>query len=409
MTREQQAALVERAAKILLPNYKQQPIVLDRGEGCWLWDVAGNRYLDMTAGIAACPLGHAHPRLAQAVADQAKRLIHVSNLYFIERQLRLAERLAELAAPTMGATKTFFCNSGGEANEAAIKLAKRWQTTTRGRAERIEVLSFQGSFHGRTIATVGLTGQEKYRAGFGPLVEWGRFLPWPTDVAGGAEAVLAEITERTCAVIVEPIQAEGGIRVPPPGFLKALRERCTATGTVLIFDEVQTGIGRTGTWFGHQHEGVAPDIMSLAKGLAGGVPIGAIVATEELGQGFAPGAHASTFGGNPLACAAALAVLDTIDEDKLLARATAMGAYLGRRLGELVKKHAGKAVEVRGRGLLLGLALPGDASPVVGRCRERGVLVSVAGGTVVRFAPALVVTEEELGQAVDSLDQALAS
>ena len=406
-----QASLVARAGDLLLHNYKQQPIVLERGEGCRLWDVAGNEYLDMTAGIAACPLGHGHARLADAIATQARKLIHVSNLFYNERQIRLAEALARHAAPTMGAVHSFFCNSGGEANEAALKLAKRYQTTFKGAPERIEVLAFAGSFHGRTIATVGLTGQEKYRAGFGPLIEWGRFLPWPSPGEGGADvaSVLNAITERTCAVIIEPIQAEGGLRTPPPGFLRALRDRCTATGTVLIFDEVQTGIGRLGAWFGHALDGVAPDIMSLAKGLAGGVPIGAILATDELANGFAPGSHASTFGGNPLACAAALCVLETIEKDNLLDMVKARGAHLAKGLAALVQKHATRAREVRGTGLLQGLALAEDASPVVGKCREERVLLSVAGGTVVRFAPPLIVSEAELDRALAVLDRALAS
>lgn len=420
MTRERQHQLIESADHVLLHNYKQQPIVLSRGEGTHLWDVAGNRYLDMTAGIAACPLGHAHPRLAEAVAEQARRLIHCSNLFFIEAQIQLAERLSALAAPTMGPTHAFFCNSGGEANEAAIKLAKRWQTSVCGQAERVEVCAFEGSFHGRTIATVGLTGQEKYRAGFGPLIEWARFLPWPSD---GDFSCLDGITERTCAVIVEPVQAEGGIRVPPPGFLRALRRRCNETGTVLIYDEVQTGIGRLGTWFGHQSEPVtgvdatelAPDVMSLAKALGGGVPIGAILASETVAEGFVPGAHASTFGGNPLACAAALSVLRVIEEDRLLDNVMRAGAHLEARLIGLAQKHApgkGKklgAVGARGRGLLRGLALDGDAGPVVVRCRERGLLLSVAGGTVVRFAPALLVTNDEIDEAIEILDEVLGS
>ena len=231
MTRDRMNQLLESADKNLIHNYKPQPIVLTRGEGRHLWDVAGNRYLDMTAGIAACPLGHAHPRLAAAICEQAKRLVHVSNLFHNEMQIRLAEALSRIASPSMGPVKAFFCNSGGEANEAALKLAKRYQTTVIGQPDRIEVLSFEGSFHGRTIATVGITGQEKYRAGFGPLIEWGRFLPWPE---GEDFSTLDGITQKTCAVIVEPIQAEGGIRVPPPGFLKALRARTSEMGAVLI-------------------------------------------------------------------------------------------------------------------------------------------------------------------------------
>jgi predicted acetylornithine/succinylornithine family transaminase len=407
MTRDRMNQLIESAKKVLIQNYKQQPVVLQRGEGLHLWDVAGNRYLDLTAGIAACPLGHAHPRLSAAVAEQAKRLIHVSNLFYIEAQIRLAETLAAKVAPSMGPARSFFCNSGAEANEAALKLAKRYQTTTVGRPDRIEVIAYEGSFHGRSIATVALTGQEKYRSGFGPLVEWARIIPWPTSASDGLDA----ITEHTCAVILEPIQAEGGIRMPPPGFLKALRERCTATGTVLIFDEVQTGIGRCGAWFRHQMEGAAPDIMSLAKGLAGGVPIGAIVATEKLATGFAAGAHASTFGGNPLAAAAALCVFEVLEEERVLDNVKEMGAHLARGLAKIAERHSTKVAQsadrIRGVGLLAGLALQGDAVPVVQRCRERGVLLSVAGGTVVRFAPALIATAADLDQGLEALDAAL--
>jgi acetylornithine/N-succinyldiaminopimelate aminotransferase len=407
-----QRDLIATAERVLTKNYKQQGIVLRRGAGCTVWDVDGNQYLDLTGGIAATPLGHAHLGLATAIAEQAMKLIHVSNLFFVETQIELAEALVQRAsAPTRGVAgmeqpRVFFCNSGAEANEAAIKLAKRWQTVVRGKPERIEVCSFEGSFHGRTIATVALTGQEKYRSGFGPLVEWARFLPWPESE--NDMRALDAITERTCAVIIEPVQAEGGIRVPPPDFLKALRQRCSETGTVLIFDEVQTGIGRTGTWFGFQQEGVVPDIISLAKGLGGGVPIGAIVASGTLAEGFAPGTHASTFGGNPLACAAARFVLDTIEKDRLLERVNVAGDRLAKGLGELAKKHASRgAREVRGRGLLRGLAMAGDAAPIVAKVRERGILLSVAGGTVVRFVPPFVVTDAELDAGVAALDAAL--
>lgn len=405
MSANTQEQLIDAASRLLIHNYRQQPLVLSRGQGCQVWDVSGRQYLDLTGGIAACPLGHAHPALTAAVSEQAGRLIHVSNLFFVEQQIKLAQRLADLCA-AFTSPQFFFCNSGAEANEAALKLAKRYQHTVCGRGERVEVLSFEGSFHGRSIATVGLTGQEKYRSGFGPLIEWARFLPWPQS-ADDAE-VLDRITTQTCAVILEPLQAEGGIRLPPHGFLTALRRRCSETGTVLIFDEVQTGIGRTGRWFGFEHEGVVPDIMSLAKGLGGGVPIGAIVASGELAQGFAPGTHASTFGGNPLAAAAALAVLETIDKTDLLARVTVAGQQLAAALEELVHKYPKLAIEVRGQGLLRGLALRFDATPVVAKVRERGVLLSVAGGTVVRFAPPLIVSDGELQSGVAALDAALA-
>jgi predicted acetylornithine/succinylornithine family transaminase len=404
--KHEQWELVQEAQKLFTQNYRQQPIVLRRGQGCQVWDAAGTRYLDLTGGIAATPLGHAHPALGAAVAEQAMKLIHVSNLFYNENQILLGRALAK-RTHAMGPTRVFFCNSGAEANESAVKLAKRYQTVIKGQPERIEVISFEGSFHGRTIATVALTGQEKYRAGFGPLIEWARQVPFPVDE--NDFRALDAVTDKTCAVMIEPIQAEGGIRLPPPDFMKALRQKCDDTGTVLIFDEVQTGVGRTGTWFGFEQESVIPDIMSLAKGLAGGVPIGCMVATEKLAQGFAPGTHASTFGGNPLACAAALAVLDTIARDKLLDRVNVAGGRLHHALEKLVQKYPERAKAVRGRGLLKGLLVDGDATPYVHRARERGVLLSVAGGNVVRFVPPFVVSDAELDEGVAALDAALAA
>jgi acetylornithine/N-succinyldiaminopimelate aminotransferase len=400
---EQEAHLIEVARNVLTQNYRQQPVVLRRGEGCRVFSVSGDRYLDLTGGIAACPLGHAHPALVRAIAEQAGELVHISNLFFNEPQIRLAEKLAE-RAHAMGPVRAFFCNSGAEANEAAIKLAKRYQHVVRGRPERIEVMSFEGSFHGRSIATVALTGQEKYRAGFGPLVEWVRVLPFPDR---DPSQVLSAISDRSCAVILETIQAEGGIRPFSREFLRALRERCTETGTLLIFDEVQTGVGRTGTFFGYEATGVVPDLVSLAKGLAGGVPIGCMLARDEVARGFEPGTHASTFGGNPLATAAALTVLAVLDREKLLDRVVALGQHLERKLRALVTKHAPFTTSVRGTGLLQGVALSGEAAPVVARAREKRVLLSVAGGTVVRFAPPFLVTEAELDEGVGALDQAL--
>jgi predicted acetylornithine/succinylornithine family transaminase len=401
---DEQTRLIEVAGRVLTQNYRQPPLVLERGQGCRVWDVAGVEYLDLTAGIAACPLGHAHPRLTEAIRAQAGRLLHVSNLFFNDAQIRLAERLCA-RAKALGSPRAFFCNSGAEANEAAIKLAKRYQTVVRGRPERMEVLSFEGSFHGRSIATVALTGQEKYRAGFGPLVEWARVVPFP-DAPSDTRALDA-IGEHSCAVIIEPIQAEGGIRQPPAGFFAKLRERCSATGTVLIFDEVQTGVGRTGTFFGYEQTGVVPDVLSLAKGLAGGVPIGCTLASDELARGFGPGNHASTFGGNPLATAAALAVLDALDGDRLLAQVVARGEHLRQALVGLIARHPKIAREVRGQGLLCGLELDRDAAPVVAAAREERVLLSVAGGTVVRFVPAFIVSEADLDRGVAALDRAL--
>jgi acetylornithine/N-succinyldiaminopimelate aminotransferase len=392
--------LVAIAAQHLVQNYKQQPIVLARGQGVRLWDVQDRAFLDMTAGIAVCCLGHAHPRLTKAIAEQAARLVHVSNLYFGERQLELADKLTQLSF----ADRVFFCNSGGEANEAALKCARRYQQVVARAPERVTIAAMEASFHGRTIATVSITGQEKYRKNFGPMFEPVRFLPF-----GDLEAARALLeTNSVCALITEPIQAEGGIVVPPPGYLKGLRELCSKTGTLLIFDEVQTGIGRTGTWFGYQHEGVTPDLMTLAKGLAGGVPIGALLATDEAAKGLLPLAgepvtHASTFGGNALACAAALAVLDAIAEEGILDNVVTVGEHLAAGLAQLVTRYPNVAVEARGRGLLRGVAVKSDPAGIVARCREQGVLLSLAGPNVVRFVPALNVTKKDIDEALGVL------
>jgi predicted acetylornithine/succinylornithine family transaminase len=395
---QRQNELIAEAKQYLTNNYKQQPVVFVRGEGCWLWDLAGTRYLDMTAGIAVVCLGHGHAKLAGAIAAQAARVIHVSNLYYVEPAIRLAQTLVARSF----ADRAFFCNSGAEANEAALKLARRWQAIVRGRPDRVEIVAFEGSFHGRTFATVAVTGQEKYRAGFGPLVEPVRLIPY-----GETAAVREVITEHTCAVIVEPVQGEGGVVAAPRAFLEALRQRCDATGTVLVFDEVQTGMGRTGTLFAYEQFGVVPDVMTLAKGIAGGVPMGAMLAREEIARGFEPGTHASTFGGNALACAAALAVLDVFEQEAVLENCRAAGEYLGRSLDRLARKHAGRIKEARGMGLLRGLVLDEEAAPLVGRCRERGLLLSAAGGSVLRFAPPLVVGRVEIDVAVDILDTIL--
>jgi predicted acetylornithine/succinylornithine family transaminase len=390
--------LIASGRKLLINNYGRAPIVMSRGEGCVLWDVDGNRYLDMTAGIAVCILGHGHQGLAQAIAEQAARLHHTSNLYFIEAQIRLAEALAKRAF----AGKMFFCNSGAEANEAALKLARRYQAVVRGKPQRVEFISFEHSFHGRTMGALSVTGQAKYRQGFGPMVSDVRFIPF-----GDAEAARAAISERTCAVIAEPIQAEGGINLPPPGYLQELRRLCSERGALLIFDEIQTGVGRTGTFYAFEREAMVPDIVTLAKGLAGGVPMGAMLASDEVERAFEPGTHASTFGGNPLACAAALYIQQAIDEQNLLTQCKEAGAHLGSALSRLAERRRPKTRGTRGRGLLQGLVLDGEAGPVVQKARDRGLLLSVAGGSVVRFAPPLVVGKDEIDEAVAILDAAL--
>jgi predicted acetylornithine/succinylornithine family transaminase len=400
-----QADLLALAERVLVKNYRQQPIVLERGRGCEVWDRSGKRYLDMTAGIAVCGLGHAHPGFTARVTEQLVKLVHVSNLYFNDQQILAAQAIVDRCF----ADRVFFCNSGAEANEGALKLARRYQAVVAGKPERTTFVSTHGSFHGRSFATVSVTGQPKYRDGFGPLVGPVEFIAYG-DVDAAARVLQ---TKTACAMIVEPIQAEGGIVVAPHGYLARLRELCDATGTLLIFDEVQTGIGRTGAWFGHQHDGVVPDVMTLAKGLGGGIPIGAVACSEKAAQGLAAQAggavpHASTFGGNPLACAAAVAVFDLIESEGLIDRVVQAGMYLGQKLGELVEAFPGHATEARGRGLLRGLAVTGAPASVVARCREHGLLLSVAGDKVVRFAPPYVVERSQLDEAVAILRAALA-
>lgn len=400
-----QAELLALADRVLVKNYRQQPIVLARGRGCEVWDVAGTRYLDMTAGIAVCGLGHAHPTFVARMAEQLGRLVHISNLYFNDQQILAAQAITERCF----ARRVFFCNSGAEANESALKLARRYQAVVAGAPHRTTVVSTHGSFHGRSIATLAITGQAKYHEGFGPL-----FGPVELITFGDLEAAARALEPRTaCAMIVEPIQAEGGIVSAPPGYLAGLRRLCDDTGTILIFDEVQTGVGRTGTWFGYQHDDVTPDVMSLAKGLGGGIPIGALVCSERAAAGLAakPGGavpHASTFGGNALACAAISAVFEIMENEGLIERVAQAGQYLGSQLADLVAEFPGHATEVRGRGLLRGLAVAGAPGQVTGRCRELGLLVSVAGDKVVRFAPPYVVERKHLDEAIATLRGVLA-
>jgi predicted acetylornithine/succinylornithine family transaminase len=400
-----QADLLALAEQVLIKNYRQQPIVLERGRGCEVWDVAGNRYLDMTAGIAVCGLGHGHPAFSARVTEQLLKLVHVSNLYFNDQQILAAKAIVDHSF----ARRVFFCNSGAEANEGALKLARRYQAVVAGHPQRTTFVSTHGSFHGRSFATVSITGQGKYREGFGPLVGPVEFIAY-----GDLEAAARVLEPRTaCAMIVEPIQAEGGIVAAPEGYLAGLRRLCDDTGTLLIFDEVQTGVGRTGAWFAHQHDNVAPDVMTLAKGLGGGIPIGAVACSEKAAAGLAaqPGGavpHASTFGGNPLACAAAVAMFEILEAEGLIERVNQAGTYLGAKLADMVHEFPGHGIEARGRGLLRGLAVSGAPAQVVAKCREKGMLVSVAGDRVVRFAPPYIVERRHLDEAIGILKSVLA-
>ena len=391
------AEIADRGKQVLVANYAPQPISLVRGEGCWLIDAEGRRYLDLMGGIATTCLGHAHPKLRAALEAQAALLWHASNLFTTEPQIRLAERLCAASF----AEAVFFCNSGAEANEAAMKLARKY-ARDQGQ-DRFEIIAFEGAFHGRTLFTVSATGTPAYWKGFEPMVpgiHHARF--------NDLESVRALLCERTAAILVEPIQGEGGIRTPDRGFLAGLRRLADENGCLLIFDEVQTGIGRTGTLFAHQQEGVVPDVMTLAKALGGGIPIGAMCTTRKLSSALVPGTHASTFGGNPLACAVACAVLDELLEGGVLDHAKAMGERLGDGLDAIAAALGPeKVIASRGRGLLRGLALAKPVAGVIDACRARGVLVISAGGNVLRLAPPLVISPEEVDHGLAVLREVL--
>jgi len=379
------ADIARRGQDVLVGNYAPQPVALVRGEGSWLFDAEGNKFLDLMGGIATAALGHANPKLRAALEDQASKVWHVSNLYTTEPQIALAERITS----SCFAEAVYFCNSGAEANEAALKRARRHHHDQG--SDRHEIIAFEGSFHGRTLFTVTATGTPAYWEGFGPMVPGVHHAEW-----GDLDSVRALLSDQTAAILVEPIQGEGGIRTPPAGFLQGLRELSDENGCLLIFDEVQVGMGRTGSLFAHEQENVVPDVMTLAKALGGGIPIGAMCTTRELSRALVPGTHASTFGGNPLACAVATAVFDEL-AGGVLDHAKAMGERLSGGLAEIAEAAGpDRVLEARGRGLLLGLVMKEAPGPIIDACRERGVLVISAGGNVLRLAPPLTVSEDEL-------------
>ncbi|MDD2271172.1 MAG: acetylornithine transaminase [Desulfuromonadaceae bacterium] len=384
---------IEKSDKYIMRTYGRYPIVPVRGEGCRLWDADGKEYLDFLGGVAVNNLGHCHPKVVAALQKQAAELIHCSNYYQIPQQIELAELLCNHSF----ADKAFFCNSGAEANEAAIKLARKYSRDTYG-PERYEIITAADSFHGRTMATVSATGQEKVQRFFDPLLHGFKHVPF-NDVA----ALEAAVTPTTCAVMLEPIQGEGGINMPSPGYFEAVREICDRHGLLLIFDEVQVGMGRTGKLFAYEHFGVTPDIMTLAKALAGGAPIGTMLAKDKFATAFVPGTHGSTFGGNPLVCAAAIATIRTILEDGLLNRCEEIGEYLTGELENLGKKYP-FIKEVRGVGLMIGMSLSIPGAEIVKKGHERGVLLNVTHDTVLRFVPALIVTRQEIDAMIAILD-----
>jgi acetylornithine aminotransferase len=385
------------ARQYLMDTYTRYPLALVRGKGTRVYDAEGREYLDFLAGIAVNVLGHCHPKVTLAIQQQSQSLLHTSNLFYTEPQIRLAQMLVDHSF----ADKVFFCNSGAEANEAAIKLARRWAHEQDGPG-RYEIVSMLNSFHGRTLATLTATGQEKVQKGFEPLPEGFRYVPF-NDV----EALSQAVSVKTAAVLVEPIQGEGGVQLATQAFLKACREICRLHGALLIFDEVQTGVGRTGRLFAYEHYGITPDIMTLAKGLGGGVAIGACLATDSAAMGFIPGSHASTFGGNPLACAAALAVLEVILEDEdVLGRCTRMGEHFIKALRELQQRRPA-ITDVRGVGLLIGVEVSLDAREVVHALRKRGILANATSERVLRFVPPLIVTQAEIERVVNTLGEVL--
>jgi predicted acetylornithine/succinylornithine family transaminase len=384
------------ADRVMFRTYGRFPITLVRGEGCRVWDEKGKEYLDFVGGIAVCALGHASPVVTRALETQSRELVHVSNLYYTRPQTELAALLVENAF----ADRVFFCNSGAEANEAAIKLARKYAGEHHGPG-RHTIVCMENSFHGRTMATLSATGQHKIQAGYDPLLKGFRFVPF-----NDLPALEGIMDESVCAVMLEPIQGEGGVIVPGPDYLKGVRDLCNNRQVLLIFDEVQVGMGRTGKLFAYEHFGVEPDIMTLAKALGNGLPIGAMLATEKVSKAFGPGSHASTFGGTPLVTAVSKAVLTSLMEDGWIQNSSEMGVYFKKKLGDLAKKHP-VIRQVRGLGLILGVELDVESAAVVQACMEKGVLINAPKERVLRFIPPLIIEKEDIDQLIGVLDEVL--
>ena len=384
------------ADKYIFKTYGRFPIALAKGKGCRVWDEEGKEYIDFVGGIAVCALGHSSALVSAVLEEQSRTLVHVSNLYYTRPQAELARLLVENSF----ADRVFFCNSGAEANEAAIKIARRYSNEKYG-DNRNKIISMKGSFHGRTMATLSATGQEKVKTGYDPLLGGFTFAPF-NDLKSLEEAV----DESVCAIMLEPIQCEGGVICPDQGYLKGVRELCDRKGLVLIFDEVQTGMGRTGKLFAYEHSGVRPDVMSLAKALGNGLPIGAMLAIEEMSSAFAKGSHATTFGGTPLATAVAMAVTSSILNDGVLENCRKMGDYFRDKLQGLKKKYS-VIREIRGLGLIIGLELETDGAQVVTACMEKGFLINCVQDKVIRFVPPLIIGRDEIDLLIQALDEIL--
>ena len=387
---------MELSEKVVAHTYNRFPILLVKGKGTRVWDKDGKEYLDFLAGLAVCNLGHCHPKVVKAIQEQAEKLIHISNFYYIEPQIELASLICQHSF----AGRVFFCNSGAEANEGAIKLARKYAKEKVGE-DRYEIITMERSFHGRTLATLTATAQEKYHKGYAPLVPGFKYVTF-NDI----EAARRAVDSKTCAILIEPIQGEGGVNIPSEGYLRALREICDANKILLVFDEVQVGMGRTGKLFAYEHYGIEPDLLTLAKSLAGGVPIGALLMKKETAEGFQPGDHASTFGGNPLATAAGVAALTALLEEGIVENCQRVGDYFLSKLKEMGSRFP-FVKEVRGKGLILGMELKFEGASIVKAMMEKGFLINCTMGNVLRFLPPLTVTKEEVDQLIGALEETM--
>ncbi len=390
--------IIEETEKYYLPVFGRYPMVMELGQGCRVWDNEGNEYVDAFAGIAVNSLGYNHPVLVKAISEQASKLMHCSNLYYTEIQAKALRMVAEAT----GMDRIFFANCGAEGNEGAMKLARKYGVSKA--PTKYKIISADESFHGRTFDTLAATGHDYYHVGYGPLSPGHVLVPY-----GDIKALEAQMDDDVCAVLLEPIQGEGGVHVPPDEYLQQVRALCDKHDALLIFDEVQTGVARTGKWFAYMHSGVKPDILTFAKGIGGGFPVAGFAVPERLAHVFKPGDHGGTFGGNPLACAAVYATLTTIKSEGLVDKVAEKGEYFKNELRKLQEKYPDKVTDVRGCGLMLGMEVAGEGKPIVESCLANNVIVNCTAGNVIRIVPPLIISKEEIDIVVAALDKALAA
>lgn len=390
--------IIEETEKYYLPVFGRYPMVMELGQGCRVWDNEGNEYVDAFAGIAVNSLGYNHPVLVKAISEQASKLMHCSNLYYTEIQAKALRMVAEAT----GMDRIFFANCGAEGNEGAMKLARKYGVSKA--PTKYKIISADESFHGRTFDTLAATGHDYYHVGYGPLSPGHVLVPY-----GDIKALEAQMDDDVCAVLLEPIQGEGGVHVPPDEYLQQVRALCDKHDALLIFDEVQTGVARTGKWFAYMHSGVKPDILTFAKGIGGGFPVAGFAVPERLAHVFKPGDHGGTFGGNPLACAAVYATLTTIKSEGLVDKVAEKGEYFKNELRKLQEKYPDKVTDVRGCGLMLGMEVAGEGKPIVESCLANNVIVNCTAGNVIRIVPPLIISREEIDIVVAALDKALAA